>query len=739
VNAVRSAVDRGSRSGHVTQTQPPPGTQEPRNCTHTQQEERQRSGSLASTSKAGAVEAQASPLERNGAKQALPNLVAMAKALVTSKHDAMIFNLALPSLLALAADPLLAITDTAFVGQLGNNELAAFSVNSSVFTFAFLVFNFLSTATTPAVATALATDDKVKAGETITQALLLALVLGGGAAGVLTLQATPVLEIMGVGPDDSNLYNLALQFLYIRATAAPAALLVSVSQGVFRGLQDMRTPLGVTVATNLLHLALSLGFIFQLRMGLPGAALSISLAEWAAALTYLALGWSKRSQLGLDLGWTREVRGAISSSSSSSSPGSGWRPRADSAGDEGWRMEDNGVPTGGAVDGMGASSSQPQSSSSSSITNTTPATINSNGNGKYEAGGKGAPALPVVGNLKSSTATGGSPNSDSSVASTNGRRAALSESTATPSGANGSASADSVDGRVASTSGRPALLEPPTTASTVRQGQAPVGATLRAFFASYAPFLQAGGAVLLRTGLLLGTKTLASAVAMRLGPEQMSTHQILYQVWLLASLAVDSLAISGQVAVAVNLGKGDLNAAREVSDRLLQLGVGLGGMLALVLLIADPIWPRTFTQEADVVASVQALSPLALALLPINSVVYVLDGVFVGANDYAFLVKAMLVAAMLGTPLLLAVQPLNWGLEGVWWGLSALMIGRCLGLLYRYNSPAGPVPPLALAEPNAASKFPGKLETSAEDRPIDIDSSSNSSNNNNNNNNNNNR
>jgi len=42
--------------------------------------------------------------------------------------------------------------------------------------------------------------------------------------------------------------------------------------------------------------------------------------------------------------------------------------------------------------------------------------------------------------------------------------------------------------------------------------------------------------------------------------------------------------------------------------------------------------------------------------------VYVLDGVFVGANDYTYLVKAMLVAAMLGTPLLLAVQPMNLGL-----------------------------------------------------------------------------
>lgn len=111
---------------------------------------------------------------------------------------------------------------------------------------------------------------------------------------------------------------------------------------------------------------------------------------------------------------------------------------------------------------------------------------------------------------------------------------------------------------------------------------------------SYAPFLRAGGAVLLRTGLLLGTKTLASSVAMRLGPTSMASHQVLMQVgagpvvrhvacwervlhaasthvkcgrpqvWLFSSLAIDSLAIAGQVAVAVNKGKGDLVQAREV-------------------------------------------------------------------------------------------------------------------------------------------------------------------------------
>ena len=38
-----------------------------------------------------------------------------------------------------------------------------------------------------------------------------------------------------------------------RASAAPAVLLVTVGQGVFRGLQNMRAPLLVTAGTNALH------------------------------------------------------------------------------------------------------------------------------------------------------------------------------------------------------------------------------------------------------------------------------------------------------------------------------------------------------------------------------------------------------------------------------------------------------------------------------------------------------
>lgn len=152
----------------------------------------------------------------------------------------------------------------------------------------------------------------------------------------------------------------------------------------------------------------------------------------------------------------------------------------------------------------------------------------------------------------------------------------------------------------------------------------------------------------------------------------------------------------------------------QVSDRLMQLGVAMGLGLAMALVASEELWPHAFTQEADIIAAVRELSPLALAMLPINAIVsdaarrspaaalrrpcrpptralaallaaavqpagrcyreppcappplnpqvYVLDGVFVGANDLRFLVKAMLAAAGFGTPLLLAVQPLNLGL-----------------------------------------------------------------------------
>lgn len=57
---------------------------------------------------------------------------------------------------SLAIDPLLGIVDTLYVGRIESAApLAALGVCSSVFNFAFFIFNFFATATTPLVSRAI--------------------------------------------------------------------------------------------------------------------------------------------------------------------------------------------------------------------------------------------------------------------------------------------------------------------------------------------------------------------------------------------------------------------------------------------------------------------------------------------------------------------------------------------------------------------------------------------------------
>lgn len=244
----------------------------------------------------------------------------------------------------------------------------------------------------------------------------------------------------------------------------------------------------------------------------------------------------------------------------------------------------------------------------------------------------------------------------------------------------------------------------------------------------FGPFIRAGGAVLARTSLLLGTKTLAASAAARAGVVPAAAHQVLMQLWLLASFAIDSLAVAGQALVARAVGARDSARARGIAERLLALGVASGGALAVgLLLLGEPVlWPLlasggsgsgsggigevTGGDGARVVAAVAALAPLAMGVLPLNAAVYVLDGVLLGAGDFAFLAAAMAGAAGVSVAVLSAVggggassfpsspslSPDVAGLEPVWAALVALMACRLVSLAWRFQAESGPVPPFKI-------------------------------------------
>ena len=111
--------------------------------------------------------------------------------------DNNIFRLAVPALGTLAADPLVSLIDTAFVGRLGKVPLGALGVAVAIFSIAFFMFNFLAYGTTPLIAGALARDDREEVGRITGAALLLGLAIGVVLTVALIVGAEPLVRLMG--------------------------------------------------------------------------------------------------------------------------------------------------------------------------------------------------------------------------------------------------------------------------------------------------------------------------------------------------------------------------------------------------------------------------------------------------------------------------------------------------------------------------------------------------------------
>jgi MATE family multidrug resistance protein len=199
------------------------------------------------------------------------------------------------------------------------------------------------------------------------------------------------------------------------------------------------------------------------------------------------------------------------------------------------------------------------------------------------------------------------------------------------------------------------------------------------------PFLKIGWELALRTSALILTFTLATAVASRVGILEVAAHQVAAELWVFMALVVDALAIAAQALVARYLGEGKEEEARAVSDRLLFFGLLIGLALGLAFwLLRDPL-PRLFTADPAIIQRVKGLFPFLALMQPLNALVFVWDGIFMGAESFAYLALAMLASTFAAAIVLLLVVPLGWGLTGVWWGLIVLMLMRLLTLWGRYG------------------------------------------------------
>lgn len=187
----------------------------------------------------------------------------------------------------------------------------------------------------------------------------------------------------------------------------------------------------------------------------------------------------------------------------------------------------------------------------------------------------------------------------------------------------------------------------------------------------------------LRTGALLLGLFIVTAAAARTGAVTAAAHQVLWQVWLTVSLLMDGFAIAAQAMVGTALGAGDRDEARSTARALVGWGIG-GGVAVAALLVAIGVpFARLFTDDPVILAMIATTWWLAMGGHAMNGLVFVLDGVFMGAGDFAFLRNWSIAGALVAALVAQVAAAGGMGLVWFWVGIQAMMAIRLLGLLLR--------------------------------------------------------
>lgn len=212
------------------------------------------------------------------------------------------------------------------------------------------------------------------------------------------------------------------------------------------------------------------------------------------------------------------------------------------------------------------------------------------------------------------------------------------------------------------------------------------GASLRPDTAGIKASARAGVPLLVRTLSLRAVLLIATAVAARLGDTDIAAHQIILSLWSLMAFALDAIAIAGQAIIGRYLGAGDTKGAREACHRMVQWGVVSGVVFGALIVLARPLFVPLFTSDQSVRDTLLPALLVVALTQPVAGVVFVLDGVLMGAGDGTYLAWAMLVTLAVFAPAALLVPTLGGGLTALWCAMALMMLVRMVTLWLRARS-----------------------------------------------------
>jgi len=237
-------------------------------------------------------------------------------------------------------------------------------------------------------------------------------------------------------------------------------------------------------------------------------------------------------------------------------------------------------------------------------------------------------------------------------------------------------------------------------ATVVVRGARRLGAPLALHPLGVLAAARSGIWLLVRTATLQVALTATTAVAAGLGAVGLATHQIAYSLWNLLVFALDAIAIAAQAMIGRFLGAGATDQVRSLTNRLIGWGLVAGAVFGTLVATSRPLYEDLFSTDRAVQGLLANVVWVVALMTPIAGVVFVLDGVLIGAGDGRYLALAGLIAMVSYVPLALLVRHGGLSLVWLWASYGGFIFVRFLTLVVRagssawmrIGSPAGPAP-----------------------------------------------
>ena len=189
----------------------------------------------------------------------------------------------------------------------------------------------------------------------------------------------------------------------------------------------------------------------------------------------------------------------------------------------------------------------------------------------------------------------------------------------------------------------------------------------------------------LRAALLVTTYAVTLTATGRQQAVGLAAHQLAMTIWTFLAFVLDAIAIAAQAITGRYLGAGDVATVRALTARMVRWGALSGVVTGLLLAVASPVLGPLFSGDAAVHELLVPVLLVAAVGQPVAGVVFVLDGVLIGAGDGRYLAWGGLVTLACYAPLVLLAAALSSGLGAgvvaVWVVFGAVFMGARLVVL----------------------------------------------------------